>query len=89
MSLTIWKFEIQVTDRQTVSMPAGSRVLCVQTQNGLPHVWALADRDRPYEERAFLLVGTGHPIDADPGRYVGTFQMRNGALVFHLFEATP
>ena len=39
--------------------------------------------------RHFRLSGTGHPLGEDYLRiinYIGTFQMENGALVFHLFE---
>ncbi|GAJ02446.1 unnamed protein product, partial [marine sediment metagenome] len=41
------------------------------------------------ETRYFRLSGTGHPLGEDYLRiidYIGTFQMENGALMFHLFE---
>lgn len=33
----------------------------------------------------FRLAGTGHPIAEADLRYVGTFQLADGALVFHVF----
>lgn len=29
---TIWKFPIKIKDEQTIEMPGGSKILCVQTQ---------------------------------------------------------
>ena len=87
MGLTIWKYPLRIKDDPTLSMPAGARVLCVQVQGDQPMVWAMVDPLKPTEVRRFRLAGTGHPIDTDPGRYVGTFQAHNGALVFHLFES--
>jgi len=36
--------------------------------------------------RDFRWYGTGHPVKDNPGRYIGTVQMLDGKLVFHLFE---
>ena len=87
MSDAIHKYPLQVTDEQMVSLPAGCRLLCVQVQHGCPCVWAWVD---PQEERRvnvrFVTIGTGNPIPANiPVRYLGTYQLHDGALVFHLF----
>jgi hypothetical protein len=37
--------------------------------------------------RTFRVYGTGHNLPDDPGQYVGTFQIHNEGLVFHVFEA--
>ena len=44
--------------------------------------------DQPNEWRTFEMYGTGHPMPANPGEYVETFQMDGGALVWHVFDAT-
>lgn len=51
-------------------------------------VWALVNPEEPTERRPFRLAGTGHPIDyeADDLRFVGSFQLDGGTLIFHLFE---
>lgn len=36
---TIYKYKLYVTDRQTVSMPIGSKILNIQTQKGEPCIW--------------------------------------------------
>lgn len=86
---TIWKFNIVTTDRQTVSMPKGAEILCAQVQNGTVCLWAKVDTDAPSQLRGIETFGTGHPMVEDVGatrRYIGTYQLRNGALVFHVFE---
>lgn len=81
----IWKYPLAVTDEQTVNMKQGAEILCVQVQDGVPCLWAVIDDVLPGRLRSFRLYGTGHPVD-DLGRYVGTFQLHGGSLVFHLFE---
>ena len=58
-----------------------------QMQGEQPQLWALVDPDQPNEWRTFEMYGTGHPMPANPGEYVETFQMDGGALVWHVFEA--
>jgi hypothetical protein len=83
----IWKFSVPLTDEFTISMPAGSRLLDVQTQNGEPQIWATCNPALPLVSRSFSLRGTGHDTNGAEGAlYVGTFQLQGGALVFHLFD---
>lgn len=87
MTAQVWKFPIEAVDAFGIDMPIGAEILSVQTQHGQPHLWALVDTMLPNERRLFRLFGTGHSID-DSGelKYVGSFQLSGGALVFHLFE---
>lgn len=86
---TIYKYDCDVTDNVSIEMPVGAEVLCVQVQPDTgPKIWALVDPSAavPKELRRFHWRGTGHQADG-LGRYVGTVQAMDGALVFHLFEA--
>lgn len=84
----IWKWPLEVTDLQTVSMPSGAKVLAIQTQHGQPVIWALVDESAPKVSRVFVTYGTGYPMpDGDLGNYVGTYQISGGSLVFHVFES--
>jgi hypothetical protein len=85
--MTVWKFEAPQDALFRVAMPQGARVLCVQAQDGVPFMWALVDPSAPTEDRQFRTVATGSYIEEPLGTYVGTYQMHNGALVLHLFEA--
>lgn len=85
---TIWKFPIEITAEKRVSLPENASILTVQTQKGVPHIWALLDSGAQLVDRIFAVYGTGHrlPKDMSMHKYIGTFQMSNNLLVFHLFE---
>ncbi len=51
-------------------------------------MWALVDSEEPTLLRQFKCRGTGHDCsDLRADKFVGTFQLAGGALVFHLFES--
>lgn len=85
--MEVWKYPVPRLDSMEVQMPAGAQILTVQVQGVTPVMWALVDPSAAKETRRFYVLGTGHPSeDRDLGRYVGSFQLHGGALVFHLFE---
>ena len=82
----IYKYRVQIEDTFTLELPRGSQILDVQTQDGHPCVWVLHDPTAPTCTVAFRLYGTGQLIDnLDGYRHVGSFQLKDGLLVFHLF----
>lgn len=88
----IWKFPLEITDEQTVELPAGARLLTVQMQKQYgdrretPCLWAIVDPEAPRVRLRFRIVGTGNPFpDAEDCSYLSTFQLEDGALVFHVF----
>lgn len=84
---TVWKFALPLEDVAGVDMPQGAHVLHVAAQHEVPTLWALVDPNAPLERRYFRFAGTGHPIKPEhAGRFVGTFFMAGGSLVWHLFE---
>jgi hypothetical protein len=86
---TVWKYPVTIGDEFTLEMPLAAKVLTVQVQHGAPYLWALVDPANvdAMRTRRFRLAGTGHPIeDTDGLKYVGTFQMFGGSLVWHVFE---
>jgi hypothetical protein len=86
MNSVIWKFNIK-PDRFELQLPIGAIVLTVQTQNGIPYIWAVCNPIAEMENRVFLLLGTGcNNPEIQHCKYIGTFQMEGGMLVFHLFE---
>ncbi len=86
--MTIWKFPLPAPDDVvTLMMPRGAVVLSVQVQHETPCVWALVDPEAPKVPRRFRWAGTGHPLDLRGfWKFVGTFQLHGGDLVFHLFD---
>lgn len=84
--ITIHKYPVPVDDSFTIDMPLHPEVLCVQMQGDNPFIWARVDDEAAVEPYSFQLRGTGHPAGRNCGRYLGTFQLKGGRLVFHLFE---
>lgn len=83
----VYKFPLEISDEQKVSMPEGAKVLTVQVQKGKPCLWAECNTDEEPVLRTFLIRGTGHPIDDEIEKeYIGTIQMCEGSIVFHVFE---
>lgn len=90
MAVIVGKFPVHIEDVLYIKMPQDAKILCVQTQNHMPQMWALIDTEKPIEARRFRLYATGHPIDIEENdlSYIGTFQLLEGDLVYHLFEQT-
>jgi hypothetical protein len=88
---TIWKYTLDVVDVQTIKIPKGAEILTVQMQDSFPCLWVLVDPTAHLESRIFEIFGTGNPITSDMGtsrKYIATFQLNEGRLVFHVFENT-
>jgi hypothetical protein len=84
--MKIYKYPFVVTDQQILDLPKGVRPLAVALQFDIPCLWALVDENAPLQRRRLTIYGTGHSIDPSVNQfYVGTFQMRDGLLVWHVF----
>lgn len=82
----IWKFPLEVADVQTVRMPMTNMPLYVALQDGKPHLWALVEDQSPLRNFHVYTVGTGQDIPRGAQGYIGSYQMENGVLVFHVFS---
>lgn len=92
----VFKYTVPIQDELILELPTGTDILYVNAQpgdyiNGLFQIWALVNPDNPdMETRKFRLAGTGHAItEPEHLEYIGTFFLREGILVFHLFELIP
>jgi hypothetical protein len=83
---TIWKFPLLVSDVNVLEMPKDATILSVQAQDDEPMLWALIEPEGPKTSRVVLTFGTGHRVDDSPLRFIGTYQLRGGAFVGHVFE---
>lgn len=82
---TIHKYPLDVVDSQEVIMPTNSRILTVQVQQDTPCLWAEVDTTLESTARVIVTRGTGHPLSENMV-YLGSYQLREGALVFHVLE---
>ena len=86
----ILKFEINQINSSAM-MPVGAKLLTAQGQKDTICVWAEVDTDAPSERVPFDVFGTGRIIPEGMGidrEYVGTAQIHDGDLVFHVYKYT-
>lgn len=84
---TILKYPLEIKDEQTVKLPDGAKILTAQVQLGKLCIWALVDdREERTTDMRIEIFGTGHNIPTGTRVYLGTVQMREGTLVWHVFE---
>jgi hypothetical protein len=87
---TVFKYPLELKEVQEIEMPKKAEILCIQTQNNKPCIWALVEPNGIEETRIFEIHGTADEIK-ELGYpkwrcYIGTFQLNGGTLVFHCFE---
>ncbi len=81
----VYKYPFDVTGHIEIVAPEGMIPLRVLIQHGSPCLWALVDPSKPPRTHHFRLAGTGHDIEEENLRFVDTFLMSGGALVWHVF----
>ncbi len=82
---TIHKYQLSAADEQEIPMPVNAQILSVQMQDGIACLWAVVDTCEVIANRKIHIRGTGHSL-GNVGRYISTFQLAGGRLVFHAFE---
>lgn len=83
---TIWKFEIDPI-KKILEIPKDAKILSTQVQNDNLVLWALVDPENTVEKKEILIFETGHYIDESLNiKFIDTFQVYDGQLVFHVFE---
>ena len=85
---TIWKYDyLPLQDEFSLEMPKGAQILTLQLQNDEATIWALVEPTATQVKRKFAWVGTGHSREIEIFKqYIGTIQVCEGKLVFHLFD---
>lgn len=83
--MVIFKYELELVPRQTVSIPAQSTLLSVATQRGTLCLWALVEPDTNSNvNRIIEIFGTGHPVNDGRRVFIGTALIE--PFVWHVFE---
>ena len=81
---TIYKYQLETTDQQTITMPVGSEIISLHIQHGVPCIWVKVDIGNEVGDRTFGTFGTGHPLPENNLEFIGTYQ--KDQFVFHVFE---
>jgi hypothetical protein len=85
MTQTIWKYSLDRVIKR-IDIPKDAEFLTLQLQRNTPCLWVLVNPDAELETWEFEIYGTGQPIDSeDLSYYVGTYQISNRDLIFHVF----
>jgi hypothetical protein len=88
-SYRVWKFVVPRVDIETgeslVEMPDSAQILSAGLQVGEVVVWASVTHEVPLRKRRILVINTGTPASAFPGRFIATVTSSNG-IVWHIFD---
>ena len=87
MIRAVWKFPLEQVPAQVIEIPAGSELLSIEVQNGIPCIYALVDPKEKNKKLIWIdVVGTGDQIVIESGmRFMKTVMLHNGDAVFHIF----
>lgn len=85
----IFKYQMPVLERFTMSLPAGAEIIRMEDQGGMFWLWAVVDTNAPFEDRHFHAYKTGAAMDATANlKYVGFcavfVQMELGLYIFEV-----
>ena len=84
----IFKYPLEITDTQFVELPLGAEILTAQIQGDQLCLWAIVNTlpGAVKKNRRIEIIGTGNPMPTGELKYISTFQMMGGGLIFHVFE---
>lgn len=95
---TIYKYELALKDEQVLQIPLveaplpfdesviSRNLFHVDTQRGVPQLWAMVDTHGPIANCTVCIRGTGHNcVGLEPNNYIGTIKLGEDALIFHVF----
>lgn len=87
MEERILKYQLHEQPVQYIDLPNESIILTVQTQNNTLQLWARVS-DSPFvQTRKIKIFLTGEEYIHSNLIYLGTCQIDNGSLIYHIFES--
>lgn len=87
MPARVFKYPLQLEQREMLMMPVGAKILTVTMQNDMPVLYALVDESYPPCPRIIRTVTTGDEFDPTMSEYIGTIQAGSPSwFVAHVFE---
>ena len=84
---TIYKYPLQIVDKQTVLMPKGAQIIAVMVQKEQLCVWAECNPTGLVEPKTLWLIGTGNSMPTLYLFHLGSVLM--GPFVWHVYEELP
>ena len=84
MPKVVWKSHISPGQTE-VNLPRGANPVSVDVQNGHLMMWSIVDSAQPKVPLSIYVAGTGADLPEHIDRFIGTFLIEGGSLVFHVF----
>lgn len=84
--MRILKFDLEISEKQKLTLPKYGKILCVQTQDGKPKLW-IEEFITETEEVEIYTFGTGEEVDSIISIgvvYIGTYQVNS--FVGHVYK---
>ncbi len=83
---TIYKYPLVITDNQILFIPAHSKFIHVDNQNGAPCLWAEVNTDNRLMKIHIAIFGTGNKMDfqGKSAQHLGSVIC--GQFVWHIYE---
>lgn len=83
---TIYKYTLEIKDKQILSIPKRANFLDFQNQGNQIVFWMEVDtEDMLMSDEEFFIVGTGNPIPEDAKHYHASVQ--TGVFVWHIYQS--
>ena len=88
---SIYKYQLDITDKQIIELPYGAIPLSVVNQRETICLYARVNPEPIYKEKIkfeIYIHGTGHLIEEQEmftSDFLGTVVLMAGSLVFHIF----
>ena len=86
MKNVIYKYPINPVGRTELMLPIDNEILSLQVQRECPYLWVRLNPEQSLTRHAFEVKVTGGQFDPMGLKYIGTFQLKNGGFVGHLFK---
>lgn len=86
MSRRIYKYILEVSEQQTLTIPRNSKLLLIAVQDGRICAWLEVQEEEslnPDFAWTVYIVGTGRQVPHEATQHIGTVQM--GPYVWHLY----
>lgn len=84
--MKIFKQTLKIEDTQTLLLPFNSKILSLQTQRGIPVIWYECEEQNSLTPFVLDTYPTGANLPENHGTYIGTYQLQDGDLVFHVYK---
>lgn len=83
---TIYKYTLEIKDKQILSIPKIGEYLDFQNQDGKIVFWMEVETDELLmSDEVFFIVGTGNPIPEEATHYQSSVQV--GIFVWHIYQS--